>query len=100
MNFTEVEHHIHELGQQLARLCHVECSSMFDMTILFCLMLELDRYLLTLLMSTIANLTMAIAREVFIYRHVFIQVRSTCVLTGMSARRLQIRALGMYAGTY
>ena len=61
--------------------------AVFDMTILFCLMLELDRFLLTLLMSTIANLTMAIAREVFIYRHVFIQVRSTCVLTGMSARR-------------
>ena len=54
---TEVEHHIQELGQQLARLRHVECRYMFDMTILFCLMLELDRFLLTLLMSTIVNLT-------------------------------------------
>ena len=73
---TEVEHHIHELGQQLARLCHVECRYMFDMTILFCSKLEIDRFLLTLLMSTIVNLTRAIARQVFTCRHVCIQVRS------------------------
>ena len=73
---------------------------MFDMTILFRLMLEQDRFLLTLLMSTIVSLSRAIGGQIFICRHVFIQVRSTCVLTGMSARRPQIRALGMYAGTY